>query len=43
MHWVVQLNGNPRPWDKVRHAAADEFFKAKADNSAADAYTGRVK
>ncbi len=41
--WVVQLNGNPRPWDKARSAAADEFFKAKADNSAADAYTGRVK
>ena len=41
--WVVQLNGNPRPWDKARHAAADKFFKAKADNSAADAYTGRVK
>ncbi|MBQ6136019.1 MAG: beta-lactamase family protein [Kiritimatiellae bacterium] len=41
--WVVQLNGNPRPWDAARYKAADDFFKAQADNSAADAYTGRVK
>jgi len=40
--WVVQLNGGPRPWDKARDAAADEFFKAKIDNSGIEAYTGRV-
>ncbi len=41
--WVVQLNGEPRPWNKAKDAAADAFFKAKIDNSAAGAYTGRVK
>ena len=41
--WVVQLEGGPRPWDKVRNEAADKFFAAKIDNSGADAYTGRVK
>ncbi len=41
--WVVQLNGNPRPWDKDRHAAADRFFKEAVDTSGVDAYTGRVK
>lgn len=40
--WVVQLNGNPRPWDKAKDAAADAFFKAKLDNSGVNAYTGRV-
>ena len=37
------LTGGPRPWDAARAAAADKFFKAKIDNSGADAYTGRVK
>ena len=41
--WVVQVCGGPRPWDAVRNAAADKFFAEKADNSAAEAYTGRVK
>ncbi len=41
--WVVQLNGGPRPWDAAMRTAADKFFKAKIDNSAVDAYTGRVK
>ena len=41
--WAVQLTGGPRPWDKARAAAADRFFKAKIDNSGADAYTGRTK
>ena len=41
--WAVQLTGGPRPWDAARAAAADKFFKAKIDNSGADAYTGRVK
>ncbi len=41
--WVVQFCGSPRPWDADRKKAADEFFKAKIDNSGADAYTGRMK
>ena len=41
--WAVQLNGGPRPWDKVRNEAADRFFKATIDNSGVDAYTGRMK
>ena len=41
--WVVQTCGGPRPWDKARANAADEFFKTKLDNSGADAYTGRMK
>jgi CubicO group peptidase (beta-lactamase class C family) len=41
--WAVQFTGGPRPWDKDRDAAANAFFKATLDNSAANAYTGRVK
>lgn len=41
--WVVQLTGKFRPWDSVRGKMMDTFFQAKLDNSAADAYTGRVK
>ena len=41
--WAVQFCGSPRPWDKPRSTAADEFFKAKIDNSGVDAYTGRMK
>ncbi len=41
--WVVQLEGGPRPWDKLRHEAADKFFKSQIDNKGADAYTGRMK
>ena len=41
--WAVQLTGGPRPWDGARAEAADKFFQTKIDNSAADAYTGRVK
>ena len=41
--WAVQFCGGPRPWDKARNKAADEFFKAKIDNSGVDAYTGRMK
>jgi len=40
--WVVQLRGDPRPWDKAKDAAVEKFFNAKIDNSGADAYTGRV-
>ena len=41
--WVVQLNGNVRPWDKAKDAAADAFFKAVIDNSGVNAYTGRME
>ena len=41
--WVVQLEGNPRPWDKARDEAERKFFATRIDNSGADAYTGRVK
>ena len=41
--WAVQFCGGPRPWDKDRAKAADEFFKVKIDNSGVDAYTGRMK
>ncbi len=41
--WVVQFCGGPRTWDKARDEAANKFFSAKLDNSAADAYTGRMK
>ena len=39
--WVVQLCGRPRPWDKARDNAANEFFNAQIDNSGVEAYTGR--
>jgi len=39
----VQLNGNPRPWDKAKEDAAEKFFKSAVDASGVDAYTGRVK
>lgn len=41
--WVVQLCGQPRPWDKARAAAEKKFFQYVIDNTAADAYTGRTK
>ena len=41
--WACQFCGGPRPWDKARNEAADRFFKAKLDNSGAEAYTGRMK
>ena len=41
--WAVQLTGGPRPWDKARENAANEFFKATLDTSAEKAYTGRLK
>lgn len=40
--WAVQLNGGPRPWEKVRDAAINEWFKQSIDNSGVNAYTGRV-
>jgi CubicO group peptidase (beta-lactamase class C family) len=41
--WVVQLWGEPQPWNRERDRAADRFFKVKIDNKGADAYTGRLK
>ena len=41
--WVVQQNGNPRPWMKDRSSAANKFFASKFDDSETQAYTGRVK
>ena len=41
--WAVQLNGNPRPWDRAKDNAANTFFKTKIDSAGVDAYTGRVK
>ena len=40
--WVVQLCGNPRPWDKARGEAEKKFFQYVIDNSGAEAYTNRV-
>lgn len=40
--WVVQLCGRPRPWDKARDRAANDFFNAQIDNSGVEAYTGRI-
>lgn len=41
--WVVQLTGNLRVLNAARHAAANRFFAMQLDNSAADAYTGRME
>ena len=41
--WAVQLCGGPRPWDKAREEAEKKFFQATIDNSAANAFTGRMK
>ena len=41
--WVVQLVGNPRPWNQALEAAEKEFFSRKIDNSSIDAYTGRMQ
>lgn len=41
--WVVQLCGEPRPWDAARSAAEKKFFQYVIDNTDADAYTGRLK
>jgi len=41
--WVVQLQGNPRPWDAKMSEAADKFFNQAVDDSGVKAYTGRMK
>ena len=43
MLWVVQLNGNPRPWNKPWGEAAEKFFGMKTANALEDAYTGRTE
>ena len=40
---VVQLQGGPRPWNKLINQAAKKFFTVKLDTAGTDAYTGRVK
>ncbi|MDR1742553.1 MAG: beta-lactamase family protein [Dysgonamonadaceae bacterium] len=41
--WVVQLCGDPRPWDAACAEAANQFFKYAIGKTGADAYTGRLK
>jgi len=41
--WVVQLNGGPTPWNAAMKKAADAFYQAVVDNSAVEAYTGRMQ
>ncbi len=41
--WVVQLNGNPRPWNKAKDAAEDAFFAEAIDRTEEEAYTGRTE
>ena len=41
--WVVQLNGQPRPWGTAWHKAAETFFSDKVDASGVNAYTGRLQ
>ena len=40
---VVQIGGNPRPWNAKWNAAAEKFFAAAHDTSDTDAYTGRMQ
>ena len=40
---VVQLWGNPRPWDKALWDAASKFFKETMDKADIEAYTGRLQ
>ena len=39
---VVQLNGQPRPWNGAISKAANKFFSMKVDDSGTEAYTGRL-
>ena len=41
--WVVQTNGDPRPWVKEHAQAADRFFEHVTDHAAEDAYRGRLE
>lgn len=40
--WVVQLNGQPRPWDAAKAKAENAFFDEMIDRTDENAYTGRV-
>ena len=40
---VVQLCGGPRPWWSAQEDATKKFFNANIDETAAKAYTGRMK
>ncbi|MBR7121363.1 MAG: beta-lactamase family protein [Lentisphaeria bacterium] len=41
--WIVQLTGNLRELNAARYSAANQFFSIQLDNSAAEAYTGRME
>lgn len=41
--WVVQFNGEPRPWNSAWYQATEKFFNQKIDTVAIDAHTGRTK
>ena len=41
--WVVQLNGDPRPWNKAKATAEDSFFSEVIDRKDEEAYTGRTE
>ncbi len=41
--WVVQLQGGPRPWDRVKDQYCERYFKQRQANGNVDAYTGRTK
>ena len=41
--WVVQLQGGPRPWDRVKDQYCERFFKLRQAKENVDAYTGRTK
>lgn len=40
--WVVQLLGNPRPWDGEMEKASKAFFDDTGADAASKAYTGRL-
>ncbi len=41
--WVIQIGDGANPWNKALWKAQQDFFKSVVDNTAAEAYTGRVK
>lgn len=40
--WVVQILGQPRPWNEPWNQAANKFFNQKVNDSGTKAYTGRM-
>jgi CubicO group peptidase (beta-lactamase class C family) len=41
--WVVQLCGDPRPWNAAKDAAENAFFAESIDRTDENAYTGRTE